>query len=136
MCWQILIAVLLLGQCHGAALFNGKNLDGFYTWLVDTKYDDPRRVFSVTNGVLRISGNGLGYLATKNEYSNYVLTAEFKWGAQNWHWGDRVGRARDSGIFLHSAGPDGSSVDGKGAFRAAIESQIFHPRPSTTPRAS
>jgi len=116
---------VLLNHCHGAALFNGKDLSGFYTWLVDTKYEDPRRVFSVTNGMIRISGEGLGYLATKGDYSNYVLIAEFKWGAKNWHWGDRVGRARDSGIFLHSTGPDGSSVDGKGAFRPAIECQIF-----------
>ena len=26
-------------------LFNGKDLTGFYTWLVDTKREDPRRVF-------------------------------------------------------------------------------------------
>ena len=115
----------MLSHCQGAALFNGKNLDGFYTWLVDTKDEDPRRVFSVTNGMLRISGDGLGYLATRTEYSNFVLTAEFKWGTHNSHWGDRIGRARDSGIFLHSVGPDGGSVDGGGAFRAAIECQIF-----------
>jgi hypothetical protein len=124
-CWQILIVIVLLNHCHGAALFNGKDLSGFYTWLVDTKYEDPRRVFSVTNGMIRISGEGLGYLATKGDYSNYVLTAEFKWGARNSHWGGRIGHARDSGIFLHSRGPDGSSVDGKGAFRPAIECQIF-----------
>jgi hypothetical protein len=112
-------------SCLAASLFNGKDLTGFYTWLVDSKYEDPRRVFSVTNGMLRISGDGLGYLATKREYTNYQLVAEFKWGQKNWHWGNRIGRARDSGIFLHSAGPDGSSVDGNGAFRAAVECQIF-----------
>lgn len=125
MCRQILIAIALLSQCGAETLFNGANLDAFYTWLVDSKYEDPRRVFSVTNGVLRISGDGLGYLATRAEYSNYVLRAEFKWGTHNSHWGDRIGRARDSGIFLHSVGADGSSVDGYGAFRAAIECQIF-----------
>jgi len=122
---QILIAFVFLNQGIAAPLFNGTDLTGFYTWLVDTKYEDPRAVFSVTNGMLRISGDGLGYLATKQEYSNYHLVAEFKWGTTNWHWGNRIGRARDSGIFLHSAGPDGNSVDGNGAFRAAIECQIF-----------
>ena len=120
-----MIVIVLLTHCQGAALFNGKDLSGFYTWLVDTQYKDPRGVFSVTNGMIRISGEGLGYLATKRDYSNYVLIAEFKWGAKNWPWGDRIGHARDSGIFLHSTGPDGSSVDGKGAFRPAIECQIF-----------
>jgi len=106
-------------------LFNGRDLDGFYTWLLDTKREDPRQVFTVSNGMIRISGEGLGYLATKKEYLNYRLVAEFKWGKTNWHWGDRIGKARDSGIFLHAIGPDGNSHDGRGAFMAAIECNIF-----------
>src|SRR5438067_6385904 len=69
--------------------FNGKDLSGFYTWLVDTKREDPRQVFTVTNGMIRISGEGLGYLSTDREYQNYHLIAEFKWGERNWSWGDR-----------------------------------------------
>jgi hypothetical protein len=106
-------------------LFNGTNLDGFYTWLVDTKREEPRRVFSVTNGMIRISGEGLGYLRTERSYKDYHLIAEFKWGKTNWSWGNRINAARDSGIFLHSSGPDGNSYDGGGAFTAAIECQIF-----------
>jgi len=106
-------------------LFNGTNLAGWYSWLVDTKRDDPRRVFAVTNGLLRISGDGLGYLATTQEYSDYRLSVEFKWGATHWPWADRIGKASDSGLFLHSVGPDGNSHDGRGAFRAAIECQIM-----------
>ncbi len=106
-------------------LFNGTNLGGFRTWLVDTRHTDPRRVFTVTNGMIRISGEGLGYLATEREYQDYHLVAEFKWGWTNWHWGDRVGKARDSGIFLHATGPDGNSHDGGGAFMAAIECQVM-----------
>src|SRR6185295_7406358 len=56
---------------------------------------------------------------------NYHLIAEFKWGERNWSWGDRIGKARDSGIFLHSIGPEGNSHDGNGAFKAAIECQIM-----------
>ena len=81
-------------------LFNGKDLAGFYTWLVDTKREDPRHVFTVTNGMIRISGEGLGYLSTAREYQNYHLIAEFKWGERNWSWGDRLEKACDSGIFL------------------------------------
>ncbi len=129
-------------------LFNGTNLTGFYTWLVDAKRDDPRRVFTVTNGMIRISGDGLGYLSTDQAYQNYHLIAEFKWGRTNWAWGNRLraaagelplsnrtgaaarlaplaSGARDSGIFLHSAGPEGNSFDGQGAFKAAIECNIF-----------
>lgn len=106
------------------ALFNGKDLTGFGTWLQDTKRDDPRGVFSVTEGgLLRIFGDGFGYLSTDKSYMDYRLVAEFKWGTLNWRGRERM--ARDSGIFLHSAGPDGNSFDGSGAFKAAIECQIM-----------
>ena len=52
-------------------LFNGKDVGGFYTWLVDTKREDPRHVFAVTNGMIRISGQGLGYLATEKRYRSW-----------------------------------------------------------------
>jgi hypothetical protein len=106
-------------------LFNGTNLAGFYSWLVDTRRADPRGVFRVANGVVHITGDGLGYLATEREYREYHLIAEFKWGRTNWAWGGRVGKARDSGIFLHAQGPDGNSHDGGGAFMAAIECQVM-----------
>jgi hypothetical protein len=106
-------------------LFNGSDLSGFSTWLVDTQRDDPRRVFTVTNGAIRISGDGLGYLSTTQAYRDYRLVAEFKWGARNWAWGNRLGAARDSGVFLHGVGPDGNSYDGQGAFKAAIECNVF-----------
>jgi hypothetical protein len=114
-----------VGPVESIHLFNGTNLEGFYTWLVDTRRADPRGVFTVTNGMIRISGEGLGYLATERDYRDYHLVAEFKWGRTNWHWGDRVGKARDSGIFLHATGPDGNSHDGGGAFMAAIECQVM-----------
>jgi hypothetical protein len=130
----MLAAMLLVVAAAGAEkrsassalqLFNGTNLAGWHSWLGDTKRDDPRRVFAVTNGLLRLSGDGLGYLATEQEHSDYRLIVEFKWGARNWPWAERLGKASDSGLFLHSVGPDGNSHDGRGAFRAAIECQIM-----------
>jgi hypothetical protein len=106
-------------------LFDGRNTDNFYSWLVDSKYNDPRHVFTLTNNMIRISGDGLGYLASRADYQDYRLVAEWKWGNRNSSWGDRIGHARDSGIFLHSLGPDGSSHDGKGAFRMGIECNLF-----------
>ena len=106
-------------------LFNGKDLSGFHTWLVDTKRTDPRQVFTVVNGEIRVSGDGLGYLATERRYRNYRLMVEYRWGNTNTHWGNRVGKARDSGIFLHADGPDGNSEDGGGAFMMALECNLF-----------
>ena len=47
----------------------------------------------ITNGMIRISGEGLGYLLTEKRYQDYHLVAEFKWCKTNWHWGDRLGKA-------------------------------------------
>jgi hypothetical protein len=105
-------------------LFNGKDLAGFRTWLQDTRHADPRRVFSVTpDGLLRISGDGFGYLATEGSFKDYRLVVEFRWGRRNWR--GREGKARDSGVFLHSQGPDGNSFDGDGAYKAAVECQLM-----------
>jgi hypothetical protein len=73
--------------------------------------------------MIRISGDGLGYLSTKEAYRDYRVMLEFKWGNHNAEWRRR--NARDSGLFLHSTGPDGNSYDDKGAYKAAIECQIM-----------
>ena len=106
-------------------LFDSHLQEHFYTWLLDSGYEDPRKVYSLKEGVLRISGDGLGYVATKQTFRDYHVRLQFKWGDRNWHWGDRIGKARDSGLFLHATGPDGNSHDGNGAFMAAIECNIF-----------
>ncbi len=100
-------------------LFNGQDLDGFYTWLRDTKYEDPRGVFAVHDGVLHISGDGFGYLATKEEYRDYRLVSEFKWGPRTWK--PREQQTKDSGILLHATGPDGAA----GGWMASIEFQVI-----------
>lgn len=112
-------------ELSAAELFNGRDLQGWRSFLVDSRREDPRQVFTVTNGAIRISGDGLGYLRTDNVYSNYHLKVEYRWGEKNYSWGDRIGKARDSGIFLHASGPDGNSFDGGGAFMAAIECNVF-----------
>jgi len=118
-------------------LFNGRDLSGWTTWLVDTKQEDPRGVYTVRDGMIRISGDGFGYLSTERTYKDYRLIVELKWGTENWR--TRKGMARDSGIFLHSAGPDGASYDrgwgasrrntgseiSNGAYKAAIECQVM-----------
>jgi hypothetical protein len=86
-------------------LLNGRDLSGFYTWLEkDGVFWDRRGVFTLTNGILRISGQERGYLATKRIYSDYRLVAEFKWGAAT--WGARKDRTRNSGLCIHGVGLD------------------------------
>ena len=101
-------------------LFNGKNLDGLYTYLKDAKYKDPRQVFTVRDGLLVISGDGYGGITTRQTYQDYHLVCEFKWGQRT--WGGRKERTRDSGILVHCNGPDGSYGN---IWPTSIESQII-----------
>ncbi len=101
-------------------LFNGRNLEGFYPWLRDSKYADPKKIFTVHDGLLHISGDGYGGLITNRSYRDYHLILEFKWGEKT--WGDRVDRARDSGLLVHAWGPDGGFNN---TWMAAIEAQII-----------
>ena len=83
-------------------LFDGKSLNGFYTWMKDTQREDPRKVFRVTDGMLHVTGDGLGGLVTNKEYRDYHCVLEIKWGVRT--WGNRIDRTKDSGLLVHSIG--------------------------------
>ena len=97
-------------------LFNGKDLAGLYGWLKDTRYEDPRKVFMVSDGMIKISGEVDGYLATEKEYRDYHLVAEYKWGPRT--YGSKT--VRNSGILLHAVGPDGN----RSPWMSSIECQL------------
>ncbi|MCE9530793.1 MAG: DUF1080 domain-containing protein, partial [Planctomycetes bacterium] len=98
-------------------LLKGNDLAGFSSWLRDTKKEDPRKVFTVADGVLHISGDGFGYVATKKEYRDYHLTVEFKWGKKT----DGGKYVRNAGILLNAIGPDGGAG---GTWMSCIECQL------------
>ncbi len=101
-------------------LFDGESLDGFYTWMKDTQYEDPRHVFRVTDGMLHVTGDGLGGLLTETEYRDYHCVLECKWGKKTWE--NRVERTKDSGLLIHAQGADGSYG---GIWMPSIEVQII-----------
>jgi hypothetical protein len=100
--------------------FNGKDLTGFYPYTRDHKYDDPSKVFTVHDGLIHISGEEFGGLATCGNFGNYHLVAEWRWGERT--WGARKTKTRDSGIPLHCVGPDGAAG---GQWMESIECQII-----------
>ena len=110
-------------------LFDGRTLDAFYTWLVDTHREDPLRVFSVVDQVdgapaLRISGERFGGLVTREAYRDYRLVVEFRWGLAT--WGERRSAARDSGVLVHCQGRDGNTAaDFNGPWMRSVEAQVI-----------
>ena len=98
-------------------LFNGRDLSGLSHWLEDTKGSDPRGVFRVQDSLLRISGEGDGYIGTRGTYRDYHLIVEYKWGRRT----DGGKFVRNSGILLHGTGPDGGAG---GTWMSSIECQL------------
>jgi hypothetical protein len=102
-------------------LFNGKNLDGWYTFVQNRgRGIDPKKVFTVQDGMIRISGEEWGGITSNEEFENYRLIVEFKWGEKT--FAPRLENARDSGILLHSVGEDGAS---DGIWMHSIECQVI-----------
>jgi hypothetical protein len=96
---------------------DAKDLSTFETWLKDSKRDDPTGVFRLEDGVLHISGQGLGYIATGQAYKDYHLAIEYRWGDKT----DGSGYVRNSGILLHAVGPHGNRG---GVWMTSIECQL------------
>ena len=100
--------------------FNGKDLTGFYPYTHDHQYEDPKKVFTVRDGMLVISGEEFGGVATCGNFGDYHLVTEWKWGEKTHE--PRKNKSRDSGILLHCVGADGAV---SGHWMESIECQII-----------
>lgn len=117
-------------------LYDGKtvkDLSQFYKWLGPLGRDnDPNQVFTIVDRIdgapaIRVSGQDWGGITTRQEYANYKLVLEFRWGSVT--WGSRQDRARNSGILLHCIGEDGNyKNDFKGHWVSSVEYEILEGR--------
>lgn len=142
---QQLLAAGVLGAALGAvavaeagkageewtALFNGKDLSGWDTWLGKPHggtepvglNKDPKQVYTVVEEdgrpAIRISGEIFGALTSKEEFGDYHLRLDFKWGEKRWP--PREHAVRDSGLLYHCVGRHGA---GDGYWMQSLEFQI------------
>ncbi len=72
--------------------------------------DDPLEIFKMIEEdgrpVLHVSGQVYAGLSTKDEFENYHLSWQFKWGEKKWP--PRLKDKRDSGMLLHCVGKQGA----------------------------
>ena len=72
--------------------------------------NDPLKVFTTEQQdgqtVLHISGQIYGGLTSKEEFENYHLSLEVKWGEKKWE--PRLNVRRDSGLLIHCTGNHGT----------------------------
>ena len=59
---------------------------------------DPMQTWSITNGVIHCNGSAAGYLRTKQSYSNYVVTVEWRFV--------KVRPSRQTGVLVQMQLPD------------------------------
>jgi len=104
----LLFSVLFLKQADDKEfkpLFNGKDLGGWYSFLKSKgKSNDPDTIFSVKDGLLKITGKEFGYIVTERSFTNFHLVAEFKWGEKKYP--PRESRVRDNGICYYVVSTD------------------------------
>ncbi len=108
-------------------LFNGKSLDNFETFVFGKGFNnDPDGIFRVVDGMVRVEGIPYGYFITKEEFGDFYLRAEFKWGEAT--HGRREGLARDSGILYRATDVNKNAEAAKSQgtiWPRAIEFQIM-----------
>ena len=115
--WPMAILLVSSVSCREATevvapirLFNGQDLSGWTVFLDPSTEGGrpgagpPCQVFEVEDGMIHVSGERFGGLTTKDEFSNYRLSLEFRWGEKKWP--PRENAVRDSGVLLHCVGPD------------------------------
>lgn len=92
----LLIIALQLGCfAQNNDLFNVKNASKWTVFLSD-KTKPANSVFDISNGILKVSSSGVGYIRTNKMYKNYQLQLE-------WRWTSKPG---NSGVLLHIQKPD------------------------------
>ncbi len=141
----LLLPLSALAANEWRPLFNGRDLTGWQTYLAKPhastevpglkrnetgayleaigKDRDPLGNFTVTEvdgrPAVHISGQGMGYLATRENFGNYHLRLQFKWGVKKWPPREQV--VRDSGLLYHAHGEPAQS---SGIWPACVELQI------------
>ena len=93
-------------------LWDGKSMDGLKAY--------GKAQWTITDGAL-VSGGPGGWLGTANDYSNFVLKADFRTNAPNINSGIYLRRGREDGdshfigyeMQIRNPGPTDKSYDGK-----------------------
>jgi len=99
-------------QAGWEPLFNGKDLSGWYTFLQEHgKNSDPDKIITIENGAIHLYKNApqgghvlMGYIGTGQEYENYHLRLEYKWGEKFFE--PRYALPKDAGLYYHIVGDD------------------------------
>lgn len=122
-------AALSAAEAPWQALFNGRNLDGWETWLgprssgyLDPKTTkeppiglnhDPLGVFTVDTAsgepAIHVSGQVFGAITSRASFGNVQIRVGYKWGTRKWPPRDEARHYRDTGILYWAIGAQGAA---------------------------
>lgn len=102
-----------------------KNAKGAYTDAVGLN-KDPKQVYSVVTidggAAIRVSGEIFGAFTSLEEFENYHLRFEYKWGEKKWAPKDQ--ERRDSGLLYHCIGEHGAHSPSTKLWMQSLECQV------------
>ena len=93
-------------QDNSSRIFNGKDLSN-WNFVIDNEAVPAQQVYTLKEGYISIKGEPLGYMYTKEKYTDYNLELEYRWAEE----------ASNSGIFILIEEP-------KSPFPKGIEVQL------------
>ncbi|MFT3936439.1 MAG: DUF1080 domain-containing protein [Chitinophagaceae bacterium] len=98
-------------------IFNGKNLNGWHTFIKDKENKEDSENFRIEDDALHVNGKELGYAITEKSWQNFHLKVDFKWGEKKWP--PRQNEKRDAGICYNIPVNEPDSI-----WPASIECQV------------
>ncbi len=92
------VSFLFLNSC--AIKSNNFSATDWYAYLKSSnERTDPSKAYEFTEGLVRMYGDNLGYIATKKSYENFELSLEFKWNIEEkYHRNDAI---KNSGVMYN-----------------------------------
>jgi Domain of Unknown Function (DUF1080) len=84
-------------KSEGIDLFNGKDFSGWTFCMKNAA--DPMKTWAITNGVIHCNGSAVGYLRTRQIYSNCIISVE-------WRFLKVTPKANNTGVLVDMQLPD------------------------------
>ncbi|WP_315823709.1 hypothetical protein [Paraflavitalea speifideaquila] len=80
------LATLVLAGCshqlHKAQNSNSNTGIIWYGYTKDHKYDHPGDLYQLTDSMIRLHGDKLGYLMSTTSYTDFELRLEYRWNME------------------------------------------------------
>ena len=81
-------------------LFNGTNLNGWYAFTpTEKKHDFAQDIYAVSDNMIRLYGEKVGYLMSDKSFKNFELTVDYRWNTEKQY--HRNNNTKNSGVMYN-----------------------------------